>query len=91
MTSDPSNNGVRHHETLMSALSRPARRHCVALAGLLRARGFAVRGSDLEVYPPASTELERLGVRAVAYRADRLRNLIKVPEIIPWWNVERYA
>ncbi len=26
-----------------------------------------------------------------AYRADRIRGLIAVPEIIPWWNVERYA
>jgi peptide/nickel transport system substrate-binding protein len=26
-----------------------------------------------------------------AIRADRLRGFIAVPEIIPWWNVERYA
>jgi len=30
-------------------------------------------------------------VGPVAYRGDRLRGLIKVPEVIPWWNVERYA
>jgi peptide/nickel transport system substrate-binding protein len=30
-------------------------------------------------------------VGPVAYRADRLRGLIQVPEIIPWWGVERYA
>ncbi len=30
-------------------------------------------------------------VGPVAYRGDRLRGLIQVPEIIPWWNVERYA
>jgi peptide/nickel transport system substrate-binding protein len=30
-------------------------------------------------------------VGPVAYRADRLRGLIKVPEIIPWWGAERYA
>ncbi len=30
-------------------------------------------------------------VGPVAYRSDRLRGLIAVPEIIPWWNVERYA
>ena len=30
-------------------------------------------------------------VGPVAYRADRLRGLIQVPEIIPWWNVERIA
>ena len=28
-------------------------------------------------------------VGPVAYRADRLKGLIAVPEIIPWWNVER--
>jgi peptide/nickel transport system substrate-binding protein len=26
-----------------------------------------------------------------AIRADRLRGFLAVPEIIPWWNVERYA
>ena len=30
-------------------------------------------------------------VGPVAYRADRLRGLIQVPEIIPWWGVERFA
>ncbi len=33
-----------------------------ALAGLLRARGYRVTGSDEAVYPPASTLLERLGI-----------------------------
>ncbi len=33
-----------------------------ALAGLLVESGFTVRGSDLDVYPPASDELARLGV-----------------------------
>jgi peptide/nickel transport system substrate-binding protein len=28
-------------------------------------------------------------VGPVAYRSDRLRNMIQVPEIIPWWNAER--
>ncbi len=28
-------------------------------------------------------------VGPVAYRGDRLKGLIAVPEIIPWWNVER--
>jgi len=27
----------------------------------------------------------------VAYRADRLRGMLAVPEVITWWNVERYA
>jgi len=30
-------------------------------------------------------------VAPVAYRSDRLRGLLAVPEVIPWWNVERYA
>ena len=30
-------------------------------------------------------------VAPVAYRGDRLRNLVQVPEVIPWWNVERFA
>jgi peptide/nickel transport system substrate-binding protein len=30
-------------------------------------------------------------VGPVAYRADRLRGMLPVPEVIPWWNVERYA
>jgi UDP-N-acetylmuramate: L-alanyl-gamma-D-glutamyl-meso-diaminopimelate ligase len=34
------------------------------LAGLLRARGYRVTGSDEGVYPPMSTWLESLGIRA---------------------------
>ena len=30
-------------------------------------------------------------VGPVAYRGDRLRGLLKVPEMMPWWNVERFA
>ena len=30
-------------------------------------------------------------VAPVAYRGDRLRNFVQIPEAIPWWNVERYA
>ena len=26
-----------------------------------------------------------------AYRGDRLRGILPIPEVIPWWNVERYA
>ena len=28
-------------------------------------------------------------VAPVAYRADRLRGFLPVPEVLPWWNVER--
>jgi UDP-N-acetylmuramate: L-alanyl-gamma-D-glutamyl-meso-diaminopimelate ligase len=34
-----------------------------AVAGLLAARGYRVTGSDVGVYPPASTLLESLGIR----------------------------
>jgi UDP-N-acetylmuramate: L-alanyl-gamma-D-glutamyl-meso-diaminopimelate ligase len=33
------------------------------LAGMLAERGYRVTGSDVAVYPPASTLLEKLGVR----------------------------
>lgn len=26
-----------------------------------------------------------------AYRGDRIRGILPIPEVIPWWNVERYA
>jgi len=34
-----------------------------ALAGMLREKGFRVTGSDANVYPPMSTQLEKLGIR----------------------------
>ncbi|HEX9190729.1 MAG TPA: Mur ligase domain-containing protein, partial [Candidatus Deferrimicrobiaceae bacterium] len=34
-----------------------------SLAGMLREKGFRVTGSDANVYPPMSTQLERLGIR----------------------------
>jgi UDP-N-acetylmuramate: L-alanyl-gamma-D-glutamyl-meso-diaminopimelate ligase len=34
-----------------------------ALAGMLQARGFRVTGSDQNVYPPMSTQLEALGIQ----------------------------
>lgn len=37
-----------------------------SLAGLLRARGHEVTGSDQDVYPPMSTQLEALGVRLLS-------------------------
>ena len=30
-------------------------------------------------------------VQPAAYRGDRLRGFVQIPEAIPWWNVERYA
>jgi UDP-N-acetylmuramate: L-alanyl-gamma-D-glutamyl-meso-diaminopimelate ligase len=44
-----------------------------ALAGMLRARGLRVTGSDEAIYPPMSTVLERLGIPVLeGYRAANL-------------------
>ncbi len=44
-----------------------------SLAGMLKSRGFAVTGSDQNVYPPASTLLARLGIEVrIGYRAENL-------------------
>ena len=34
-----------------------------SLAGLLQDRGFKVTGSDLNPYPPMSTQIEKLGIQ----------------------------
>lgn len=42
-----------------------------SLAGMLQARGHRVTGSDQNVYPPMSTQLEALGIEILnGYRAD---------------------
>lgn len=33
-----------------------------SLAGILKGRGFEVTGSDENIYPPMSTQLENLGI-----------------------------
>src|SRR5262249_34678804 len=44
-----------------------------SLAGLLRERGHAVSGSDQDVYPPMSTQLEALGIALRSpYAADNV-------------------
>ncbi len=44
-----------------------------SLAGLLKARGVHVTGSDENVYPPMSTELERLGIPVTkGFRAENV-------------------
>ena len=44
-----------------------------SLAGMLKSRGYAVTGSDQNVYPPASTLLERLGIPVrLGYRPENL-------------------
>jgi UDP-N-acetylmuramate: L-alanyl-gamma-D-glutamyl-meso-diaminopimelate ligase len=45
-----------------------------SLAGLLKAQGFAVSGSDENVYPPMSTTLAELGIAVLpGYREEHLR------------------
>ncbi len=51
-----------------------------ALAGLLCELGFEVRGSDLDVYPPASDELARLGVPVS--RGYAAANLAPPPDLV---------
>lgn len=69
-------------------LSRVRRVHLIAicgvamtsLAGMLKSRGFEVSGSDQNVYPPASTLLERLGITVrLGYRAE---NLEPAPDLV---------
>jgi UDP-N-acetylmuramate: L-alanyl-gamma-D-glutamyl-meso-diaminopimelate ligase len=44
-----------------------------SLAGLLRERGAVVTGSDQDVYPPMSTQLEALGIRVLTpYAAENV-------------------
>ncbi|MFN8602919.1 MAG: Mur ligase domain-containing protein [Candidatus Binatia bacterium] len=66
-----------------------------ALAGLLTELGHRVRGSDLEIYPPASDELARLGVPVVkGYRAENLEprpDLVVMGNAIPARNPEAIA
>jgi len=58
-----------------------------SLAGLLRAAGHDVRGSDEHVYPPMSTQLAELGIPVMApFSAD---NLAWVPDRVIVGNVCR--
>jgi UDP-N-acetylmuramate: L-alanyl-gamma-D-glutamyl-meso-diaminopimelate ligase len=51
-----------------------------SLAGMLIARGHKVTGSDENVYPPMSTELDRLGIPVnEGFRAE---NLAQRPGVI---------
>lgn len=44
-----------------------------SLAGMLQARGFKVTGSDQNVYPPMSTQLEALGIEILnGYKAENV-------------------
>ncbi|MBV9669407.1 MAG: UDP-N-acetylmuramate:L-alanyl-gamma-D-glutamyl-meso-diaminopimelate ligase, partial [Acidobacteriales bacterium] len=51
-----------------------------SLAGLLRAKGYDVRGSDAAAYPPMSTQLASMGVAvAQPYNA---HNHDPVPDLV---------
>jgi UDP-N-acetylmuramate: L-alanyl-gamma-D-glutamyl-meso-diaminopimelate ligase len=51
-----------------------------ALAGLLKARGVAVRGSDEQIYPPMSDVLAAMGVEVVS--GHRAENLTPRPDLV---------
>jgi UDP-N-acetylmuramate: L-alanyl-gamma-D-glutamyl-meso-diaminopimelate ligase len=51
-----------------------------SLAGMLKARGDDVRGSDIAAYPPMSTFLDSLGVRVLQPYSEQ--NLSPVPDVV---------
>lgn len=56
-----------------------------SLAGLLKDRGYRVTGSDQNVYPPMSTQLERLGIHIMeGYKRENLRER---PDLVIVGNV----
>src|SRR5574338_262702 len=59
-----------------------------SLAGLLKARGWEVTGSDAGVYPPMSTTLARLGI-PVAEGFDARRVLERRPDLVVIGNAVR--
>ncbi len=61
-----------------------------SLAGMLKAAGHQVTGSDENVYPPMSTQLERWGIEAMSgYRAENLDRAR--PDLVIVGNVIRQA
>jgi UDP-N-acetylmuramate: L-alanyl-gamma-D-glutamyl-meso-diaminopimelate ligase len=56
-----------------------------ALAGLLRASGHEVRGSDAAVYPPMSDQLDNLGIPV--FEGFRPENLAWGPDVVVVGNV----
>lgn len=56
-----------------------------SMAGLLKDRGFKITGSDLNPYPPMSTQLESLGI--VIQKGYRAENLHPVPDFVIVGNV----
>jgi len=69
MTSGLANSRVNHIHLLGIAGSAMS-----PVAGMLKERGFHVTGSDVGVYPPASTLLDSLGIRwNEGYKAEHLK------------------
>ena len=61
------------------------------LAGLLKEKGFLLTGSDQEVYPPMSTQLEQMGIQInEGFDPNRLKNadLVIVGNVISRGNEE---
>ena len=56
-----------------------------SLAGLLKDRGFIVTGSDLNPYPPMSTQIENLGIKIL--RPYKRENLSPSPDFVVVGNV----
>lgn len=56
-----------------------------SLAGLLQDRGFKVSGSDLNPYPPMSTQIENLGIQIA--RPYKKENLHPMPDFVIVGNV----
>src|SRR5215831_2068428 len=64
-----------------------------SLAGMLREKGYAVTGSDTNVYPPMSDFLDRLGIPVFkGYNAENLRqakpDLVVIGNVMSRGNVE---
>lgn len=56
-----------------------------SLAGILKDLGFKISGSDQNVYPPMSTQLEKLGISIqIGYRPE---NLVPRPDLVIVGNV----
>ena len=62
-----------------------------ALAPNLQARRAVVQRMNKTMMDYVHDVKTGQWVQPHAYRGDRLRGLLAIPEIIPWWNVERYA
>jgi len=58
-----------------------------AFAGMLQAKGFQVTGSDVNTYPPMSTQLKELGIPL--YAGFQASNLDKRPDLVIVGNVIR--